>query len=87
MFILFFTPPAYYGKYPNDLVEIISANIILFLTTVGATLLQRVFEKVEFSKEFKIVIIVLLVILISLFTIYTFRDPWFDVFAIPPGWE
>jgi hypothetical protein len=87
MFILFFTPPAFYGKYQTVWAEIVSANIILYLTSIGAILIQQEFEKVEFNKEFKIALVVLFVLLVSLFTIYTYRDPWFDVFAIPPGWE
>ena len=87
MFILFFAPPAYYGKYGTDLAEIISANIILYLTSLIAILLERHLEKVTFSKEFKIAMIGCFVILLSLFVIYSHRSPWFDVFAIPPGWE
>ena len=87
MFILFFTPPAYYGQYPNDLVEIISANIILYLTSLSALILENQLERVEISRELKVVITALTIIFISLLVIYSFRDPWFDVFAIPPGWE
>jgi hypothetical protein len=86
MFILFFTPPAYYGKYETILAEIVSANIILYLTTVIVIVIERQFEGVSLSKEFRITMVVLFIILVSLFTIYTYRDPWFDVFEIPPGW-
>jgi hypothetical protein len=87
MFILFFTPPAYYGKYGTDLAEIISANIVLYLTSLIAISLETQFEKVKLSREYKVIMVFLFVVLVSLFTIYTSRDPWFDVFSIPPGWE
>jgi hypothetical protein len=87
MFVLFFTPPAYYGKYPNDLVEIISANIILYLTSLFSLIFENQLERIEISREFKAVIAIMTVIFISLLVIYSFRDPWFDVFTIPPGWE
>ena len=87
MFILFFTPPAYYGKYGTDLAEIISANIVLYLTSLCAIILERHLEKTTFSRELKVVVIGCTAILISLFAIYSYRSPWFDLFAIPPGWE
>jgi hypothetical protein len=87
MFILFFTPPAYYGKYPSDLYEIISANIILYLTSLSALIFENQLERNQISLPFKVVITGLIVIFISLLVIYSHQNPWFDVFAIPPGWE
>lgn len=87
MFILFFTPPAYYGKYPNDLVEIISANTILYLTSISALVFENQLERVQITREFKVVITILTLLFLSLLVIYSFRNPWFDLFAIPPGWE
>ena len=87
MFILFFTPPAYYGEYPTDLVEIISANIILYLTSLSALIFENQLERNQITPAFKVVIGGLTVLFISLLVIYSFQDPWFDVFAIPPGWE
>lgn len=87
MLILFFSPPAYFGKYPTDLLEIISANIVLYTSSIFAILTERQFSAAPLSKEFKVMVVLLCVILISLFVIYTYRFPWFDLFAIPPGWE
>jgi hypothetical protein len=87
MFILFFTPPAFYGKYGTDLAEIISANIVLYTTSIIVIILETTFENSKQSKEFRWAIGFLFVMLICLFTIYSFNLPWFDVFAIPPGWE
>jgi hypothetical protein len=87
MFILFFTPPAFYGKYPTDLLEIISANIILYLTSLSALIFENQLERNEITLAFRVVITGLTIIFISLLVIYSFQDPWFDVFAIPPGWE
>jgi hypothetical protein len=87
MFILFFTPPAYYGPYELIITEIIWANIILYATSVCVVIFEQQFERAPHSQEFRVVVIVLGLILLSLFVIYSQRDPWFDVFAIPPGWE
>ncbi len=87
LFILFFTPPAYYGKYPSDIYEIISANIILYATSLIAGIFELELSRIKLSKEFRIVVIGLTLIFLSILIIYSFKDPWFDVFAIPPGWE
>ncbi len=87
MFILFFAPAAYYGQYGTDTAEIVSANIILFLTNVAAVIFETEFEKIELSVEYKVVIVILGLVFLSLLIIFSFRNPWFDVFAIPPGWE
>jgi hypothetical protein len=87
MFILFFAPAAYYGQYGTDTAEIVSANIILFLTNVAAVIFETEFEKIELSVEYKVVIVILGLVFLSLLVIFSFRYPWFDVFAIPPGWE
>lgn len=87
MFVLFFTPPAIFGKYPNDFYEILSANIVLYLTSIIVIIIESQFEKVKQSKEFRWAIGLLFVFLVHLFTTYSFQSPWFDVFAIPPGWE
>ncbi len=87
MFILFFAPAAYYGQYGSDLAEIISANIILFITSIVAVIFETEFEKIEFSVEYKVTIVILAMVFLSLLVIFSFRYPWFDVFAIPPGWE
>lgn len=87
MFILFFTPPAIFGQYPNDVFEIISANIVLYSTSVFVIIIESTFESAKQTTEFRWAISILFVILVSIFTIYSFCSPWCDVFAIPPGWE
>jgi hypothetical protein len=86
IFILFFVPPAYYGQYQTVAAEIVSANIILYITSLCAIVLELQFESVTQTKEFRVMMTVLSVLLLSLFVIYTYQDPWFDVFAVPPGW-
>ena len=87
MFILFFAPPAYFGKYPSDIYEIVSGNIILYTISLIAGIFELELAKIKLSKEFRIVVIGLTLIFFSLLIIYSFKNPWFDVFAIPPGWD
>ena len=87
MFILFFTPIAFHGQYGSDLAEIISANIVLYTTSIAVIIIEHTIENAKQTKAFRWVISILFVILICLFTIFTFKLPWCDLFAIPPGWE
>ena len=87
MFILFYAPTAFYGKYQTNLAEIISANSVLFLNSICAILLENELERIKLSREFMWMMAILALILVSLYVIFSFQIPWFDVFAIPPGWE
>ena len=80
-------PPAVYGEYQLVISEIVSANIILYTTSIIVIVAERHFEQIQYSKEFKFILIIMCIIAMSLYVIYTYKDPWFDVFAIPPGWE
>jgi len=87
MFIIFYAPTAFYGKYQSDLTEIISANVVLFLNSICAVVLEQELEGIKLSREFKWMMAILALILLSLFVIFSFQNPWYDVFTIPPGWE
>ena len=45
------------------------------------------FEQLEPSRPLQWVLIILFVLAASEIVIFNYRLPWFDVFAIPPGWE
>jgi hypothetical protein len=87
MFLLYFLPEAVFGKVDNLVVEIIMANIVLLFTSILTILIERHIEQIQPTKRFFWVSITLFLTAGFLFIVYTFRLPWFDVFAIPPGWE
>ena len=65
------------------IIEIIHANIILYLTALSVSFFEQEFKDIEFSKRFNWLIVIFLVILIMEFTIFTFNLPWHDIFADP----
>ncbi len=87
MFILWYMAPAYYGELPSIPLEIVYANVMVLLVGASTVMLERGFETMRYSRELKVLIIALFVISISLYTIFTFKLPWADVFAVPEGWE
>ena len=82
IFILFLTFAMFYGER-QFIVEIIYAQIIVFLTAISISIFEQEFKDLEFSKRFKVLIIVLFIYLVVEFTVFTFKLPWHDVFANP----
>jgi len=86
IFLFFYIPPVLFGKYTSMLTEIVSANIILLISSLTAITFETEFSHFKTTRVFKILSIILFSISGFLYTYYTFNTPWFDVFAVPPGW-
>ncbi len=86
VFVYYFMAAAYYGEIDNIPVEIIYANIILLLASFTTITVERHIEKIFPGTAFKVVTAAMFVISLSYYIIFTVRLPWFDVFAVPPGW-
>ena len=86
IFIIWFIAPAYYGPINNVAIEIIYANIALILSGVCVLAIEQIMEDIPYQVLSKVVIITLFLISISQYTIFTFKSPWVDVFAIPMGY-
>ena len=82
VFILFLIAAMFFGER-NFIVEIIHANIVLYLSALSISLFEYEIKDVEFSKRINGLILLLLVILIIEFTVFTFNLPWHDIFADP----
>lgn len=82
IFILFLIAAMFFGER-NFIIEIIHANIILYLTALSISFFELEIKEIEFSKRFNWLILIFLVILIMEFTIFTFNLPWHDIFADP----
>jgi hypothetical protein len=80
IFIYWYISAAVYGKMPNDIWEIIYANISVFVVMVFVGILERNFEAISFTRGAKIVLCITFIILVVLFTVFTFHMPWTDVF-------
>jgi hypothetical protein len=82
VFVLFLIGAMFYGER-HFVVEIIYAITITYLSGLSITILEQEFEKVQFSKRFKIFLLIIIIIMIFEFTIFTFNLPWHDVFSNP----
>lgn len=84
--VMFLIHPLVFVKIESIPGEIIFANIILLLTSLFSIIVEKHVEKVEPGKPFQIVLLILFVLSLSQFIVFTYRLPWFDLFANPPGW-
>ncbi len=87
MNVYYFTAAAYVGHLINILLEILFANIVLLALSTTIFILEGYFEQSEPSRPLKWIIVILFILTASEIVIFNYRLPWFDVFAIPPGWE
>ncbi len=84
--VYFLMAAAYYGEINSIPLEVINANIALLLASFSAIAIERQIEAGSPSRLFRIVVIVLFLVSLSQYIIFTYRLPWMDVFATPPGW-
>lgn len=86
LIVYFLTGPVFFVKIESIPLEILFANIVLLLTSFSAFLLEGHFEQIEPRGVVRLVLIFLLILTLIEFFVFTYRLPWFDIFAIPPGW-
>jgi hypothetical protein len=86
MMVIYLLGPLVFGHTENVLFEIIFANLALLATSFSTLIIEEQIEKTEPGQLFRFVIIVLFVISLAQYIVFTYRLPWFDIFAIPPGY-
>ncbi len=64
-------------------VEIISAQIVVYISVLVLGFIEQDIEKLEFGKKLKVILLILLVLLIIEFTAFSFYLPWHDILANP----
>ena len=86
MMLIYYVPVAFFGEIDSYVLEIVIANTVLILTALQTVLLEQDFDRMNVSFKFKVLSSLVFVIAGFLFIFFTFQLPWFDVFAVPPGW-
>jgi Family of unknown function (DUF6512) len=81
--ILWYVYAAVVGPTQTMVIEIVMANIVLIFTTLTCHIIQKHLAETEFKNPMKILIFILLVVSIVEFTVFTFNEPWADLFAEP----
>jgi hypothetical protein len=84
--VWYYTSCAYFIKFESIFLEVLFANIATILTSVTGLHIEQHLEKVDFSLGMKRLSVALFLVKLSEYIIFTYRLPWLDVFANPPGW-
>lgn len=66
--------------------EVIFANLALAATSASTLLLVEAFETGKISRGAQWALLILFFVTALEFATFNYRLPWFDIFAIPPGW-
>jgi len=86
MMVVYLIGPLVFNHFESVVAEIIFANVALFITSLIALVVEKHVEKIKPDLGFKILIVLLFFISLAQFVLFTFDLPWFDIFAVPPGW-
>jgi hypothetical protein len=84
--VWYFVSCAYFVKFNSVFLEVLFANLATILTSISGLHLEQHLEKMDFTLGMKRISAVLFLVMLSEFIIFTYRLPWIDVFANPPGW-
>jgi hypothetical protein len=83
IFMFFFFTRVIYPSQMPFVVEIISAQTIVYVSALMLGFIEFDTSKMEFGKRLKILSVVLIIVLIVEFTAFSFYLPWHDVLANP----
>ena len=83
MFILFFITRVIYPWEFPEVVEIITAVSITYISGVFSGYMELDLAKIQYGSRLKALIIILAIFLVIEFTAFTFYLPWHDVLVDP----
>jgi hypothetical protein len=86
MMPIYLSGPLFFGQLESILAEVIFANIALIITSLVSFVTQEQIEQASPKALFMILVAALFLLNAAQYIVFTYRLPWFDIFAIPPGW-
>ena len=82
--IIWYIAPAIVGAELPLAIELTYSFIVVYIMGILGGILEQSLYGVDFKRNARIVIVLLLGVAIFIFTVFTFVDPWIDVFMLPP---
>lgn len=86
MMVIYLFGPLVFGQFETITYDVIFANIALLATSFTTLVIENQIEKSRPGHLFRFVVITLFVLSFAEFIVFTLELPWFDIFAIPPGY-
>jgi hypothetical protein len=88
IFFGWYLGPAVYGApMPNDAIEIVYANLVTLGVLALVGIIERGLEPYRLPRGLRAALWIIAAVLVLEFVIFSYRQPWADVFTPPPGWE
>jgi len=81
--MIWYIIPAIYGQISIFWVDVVYCILATIISILLVSFIEINLNKTQFDLSFKIIIWFLNIILIMEFTIFSFKQPWADVFADP----
>ncbi len=85
MFLIFFFTRVVHPLQMHFVVEIISAQITVYVSVLIVGFVEVDIMQLDFGKRLRSILLILIFLLILEFIVFTFSLPWHDVFANPYG--
>ena len=86
MMVIYLFSPLVFGHVENVLFEIIFANFALIGTSFTMLVVEKHIENANSNYLFRFVTVALFLLSLAQYVTFTYELPWFDIFAIPPGY-
>ncbi len=83
IFLFFLFTRVVYPWQMHFVVEIVSAQIVVYISVLFLGFLEVDIAKLEFGKRLRVLLLILIVLLIIEFTAFSFYLPWHDILANP----
>ncbi len=83
IFLFFLFSRVVYPWQMLFVIEIISAQITVYISVLFLSFIEVEIMKFEFGKRLRVLLVILLVLLIIEFTAFSFYLPWHDILANP----
>ncbi|RKY16220.1 MAG: hypothetical protein DRP63_05750 [Planctomycetota bacterium] len=75
--------PAVLGKVESLFFEVLWSVLVTYLSGLFVIRIERETEKIQFQVGTRVILCVLVAISIVLFVVFTYRQPWIDLFVNP----
>ncbi|MBN1801579.1 MAG: hypothetical protein JW891_08750 [Candidatus Lokiarchaeota archaeon] len=83
MIVLYLIAALFFQEQPPLEFEIFYSIIMGYISILPVLMLEIWYEKFEFPKQIKYLIIFFVILLVLEFTLFTFNKPWHDIFLEP----
>ena len=84
--VIYLSGPLVFGRLESVVLEVVFANIALLASSFITLIVEIHIESTKPGILFRSAISALFVLSFAQFIVFTKQVPWYDVFAIPPGY-